>query len=78
MPSSVNYVGLQAGVWPLWGGHVCECGMCVDTVQLMVADQIVHEYLNIAHLASVRDQLHATPGSLRVTVINSGQCPQGA
>ena len=62
------------------GRHVRECGTCVDNVQLMVGDQIqiVHEYMGIAHLASVRDQLHATPGVLRVTVVHSSQCPQGA
>ena len=43
----------------------------MDNAKLAVGTQVVDEYMKMALLASVREQLQATPGVLRITVVHS-------
>ena len=60
--------GLSCG--HLWR-HLRACGVDMDNAKLAVGTQVVDEYMKMALLASVREQLQATPGVLRITVVHS-------
>ena len=54
----------------LWH-HLRACRVDMDNVKLLVGTQVINEYMKIAPLTSVREQLQATPGVLRITVVHS-------
>ena len=47
------------------------CRVDMDNKKLVVGSQVIDEYMKIALLPSVREQLQATPGVLRITVVHS-------
>ena len=65
---SISYWGLSCGV--LWF-HLRCCRVDMDNVKLLVGTQVINEYMKIELLTSVREQLQATPGVLRITVVRS-------
>ena len=58
--------GLSCG--HLWH-HLRACRVDMDNVKLLVGTQVINEYMKIELLTSVREQLQATPGVLRITVV---------
>ena len=65
---SISYWGLSCGV--LWF-HLRCCRVDMDNVKLLVGTQVINEVGEIELLTSVREQLQATPGVLRITVVRS-------
>ena len=70
MQSNVNLVDRGLSCGHLWR-HLRACGVDMDNAKLAVGTQVVDEYMKMALLASVREQLQATPGVLRITVVRS-------
>ena len=60
--------GLSCG--HLWR-HLLDCGVDMENKKLAVDSQVVDVYMKIALLTSVHEQLQATPGVLRITVVHT-------
>ena len=58
--------GLSCG--HLWR-HLLDCGVEMKNKKLAVDSRVVDMYMKIALLTSVHEQLQATPGVLRITVV---------
>ena len=53
----------------LW--HLRWCGVDIETNKFAVDIQVIDVYMKVALFASAREQLQATPGVLRVTVVHT-------
>ena len=51
--------------------HLCDCGVDMEKNKLAVDTQVVDVHMNVVLLASVKKQLQATPGVLRITVVHT-------
>ena len=68
-PMSLKFdPGLSCG--HLWW-HLLVCGLDMENKKLAVGSDVVDMYMKIALHPSVRKQLQATPGVLRITVVHS-------
>ena len=68
-PMSISFDrGLSCGYF--WR-HLRDCGVDMENTKLAVDTQVVDVYMKMALLTSVKEQLPATPGVLRITVVHT-------
>ena len=65
--------GLSCG--HLWR-HLLDCGVDMKNKKLLVDSEVVEVYIKIALVTSVHEQLQATPGVLRITVVHTDPLQQ--
>ena len=61
-------LGLSCG--HLWR-HLLDCGLNMENKQLVLGNHTLDVCMKLALLKSVREQLQATPGVLRITVVHA-------